>query len=544
MEGIKKYALFAGLLGILLIVVGGVSYAVIGMMTTPVAVLIWVGIILSLLFLYVNFPEIRAQLTGRSAKYGANVAVMVGVFMAILSMTAMMSVKYKARWDLTSSARYTLSKQTLKIIKSLDKDVEAISFYRSDERTRQMMEDLLDLYAVNSPNFTYWFVDPDKKPGMAEKYGVTSYRTTLIRSGGNQEVVGHELEEKLTNAILKVTRDEVKTVYFIKGHGEKSITDDGKGGYKAAGGSIAKQNFRTKELLLTEVDTVPDDCSVLILSGPQKDLLDEELEKISAYVDKGGSLLVMLDPGATPALAGYLTGYGFLVGDNIIIDTQAQVFGANYLVPVVNEYEKDHPLTEGFNLMTFFPLARSVTVQPTPEAGIYNLAKTGAGAWGETDKGTLEEGKARFDENIDKKGPLTIAAVVTMEAAKEEGDEEEEVEQAPEPVETPEVVTEGGRAPKKTERKRYARIVVIGDSDFANNTHINLAGNRDFFLNTVSWLAEEADMISIRKKEVGMTPLILTSTQGRFILWVSVVIPASIVAVIGVGVFMRRRLGE
>ncbi|MEE9613806.1 MAG: Gldg family protein [Thermodesulfobacteriota bacterium] len=511
---------FIGLLGLLLMAVGGVSYAVIGEMTTPVAVLIWSGLLLALFFFYVYFPEIKDVISGRSARYGFNMVVMVGIFASILTMTALMSVKYKAQWDLTKSGRYTLSDQTLKILKGLERDVEAVAFYRSDERTRQEMEDLLEIYASRSSRFSYWFVDPDKKPGTADKYGVTSYRTTLMMSGANREAIGVESEERITNAILKVTKDETKKIYFLKGHGENSILNDRKEGYKAISESLGKERFEVEELLIIEAGGVPEDAAVLVVSGPKKELLPDELTAITAYVQGGGSALFMLDPRTVPGVAGFLAGYGFHIGDDIIIDTLSQVFGANYLVPVVTTYEKDHPITEEFDLMTFFPLARSVSVQVTPEAGIYTLMSSGDSSWGETDRESLEEGKAEYTEGTDRPGPVPLAAVITVEALKE------------------------GDAENEGKRMKYGKIVVFGDSDFVSNTHINLAGNRDLFLNTVSWLAEEADLIAIRKKTTGMTPVILTSTQGRLILWFGVVIPPTLVAVVGFAVFMRRRLGK
>ncbi len=536
----KKYVHILGIAGVVLLAVGGVAYAIKWEMTTPIAVTVWAGVLLSLFFFYVNFSEIRAVLTGRSVKYGANAAVMVAVFIGILSLTALMSIKYKLRWDLTATKRYTLSDQTQKILKSLKKDVEAIAFYRSDERTRQAMEDLLESYAAVSPRFSYWFVDPDKQPGTAEKYGVTSYRTTLIRSGANQEVVGYESEEKVTNAILKVTRDEVKTIYFLKGHGENNIEDDKKAGYKAVAEAIRKENFKVKDLMLTGAEGVPKDCAVLVVSGPKRELLPGEVDRIKEYIERGGSVVFMLDPGDTPKLVKFLSGYGFQIGDDIIIDSLSQVFGANYLVPVVTDYAKDHPITENFNLMTFFPLARSVSIDEKPEKGRYILAKTGTSSWGEKDRKALEEGNAEYTEGEDTPGPVPIAAVTVVkvgekkEDKKKEGDKKEEDKKK----------DKAGEADDRSKRSRYGKVVVIGDSDFVSNTHINLAGNRDFFLNTVSWLAEEADLISIRKKEYGVTPVILTATQGRFVFWTSVVIPPSLVAMVGFGVFIRRRLGK
>lgn len=524
-----------GILGLLLLVAGGITYAVKSEMTTAVAGIIWAGLLLSILFIYVNFAEIKAVFSGRSVKYGFNMLVMVGIFVGILVMVGFMSIKYKARFDLTATKRYTLSEQTVKILKSLKKDVEAVAFYRSDERTRQAMEDILENYSNQSTKFKYYFIDPDRRPGMAEKHGVTSYRTTLVKSGERQEAVSFESEERITNAILKVTKSEAKVIYFLTGHGENSVADDQKSGYKAAKESIEKENFSVKELSLIDKAEVPEDASVLVVSGPQKDLLSEELTKITAFIEKGGSVIFMVDPYAAPGVVKYLGNYGFLIGNDIVVDTLSKVFGANYLVPVVTAYEKEHPITETFNLMTFFPLSRSVAVQKNPGAGIYPLAITGSGSWGETDQKALEDGKAEYNEDADLAGPVPVVSVVTVEA---KAGEEKAAPEAKEGEKKPEDPAAAAAS------SLYGKIIVVGDSDFVNNTNINLAGNRDFFLNMVSWLAEEADLISIRKKSRGLSPVILTSEQGRLVFWFGVVIPPSLISIIGIGFFIKRRAGK
>lgn len=499
------------ILGFILTIASGMTYLILGTMEVYVAVLLWVGLILLLLSFYINFSEIRGFIAKRSTRYGANTAVMVIVFLGIVAVVALMSIKYKFRWDLTETKRYTLSDQTQKVLKSLKKDVEAIAFYRMDERTKQAMEDLLENYSNHSPRFKYQFIDPDRRPGMAQRYGITSYRTTIIRSGDREELIGFEDEEKITNAILKVTRDEVKTIYILKGHGENSIGDFTNAGYKATKEAIEKENYRLKELLLLGAEEVPKDSSLLIVSGPKKDILEEEIKKIDAYIKRGGKVLFMLDPGSFPGLANFLKGYGFQIGDDIVIDKLSQVFGANYLTPVVAEYDKEHPVTKDFDIATFFPVARSVEVVRDPKKGIYPLAKTGPASWAETDKKALEEGKVEYQEGKDRKGPITIVAVAAVETSQNQP------------------------------QKEFAKLVVIGDSDFVNNTHINLAGNKDLFLNIVNWLAEEADLISIRKKEASATPVILTQTQGRVIFWVPVIILPSLVLITGIGVIFKRR---
>ncbi|MBI3752688.1 MAG: GldG family protein [Deltaproteobacteria bacterium] len=521
---------FIPILGLLLLAIGGVSYAIAGAMQTYMAALIWIGLLCMLFSFYAGFSDIKNVLSKRSTKYGANTAFMIAVFVVMLIFTAFMSIKYKTRWDMTATKRYTLSNQTLKLLGSLKKDVEAVAFYRSDERTRQALQDLLSEYKRNSSRFDYQFIDPDKNPSLAAKYNVTSYRTTLVRSGNKEEVVGFESEEKLTNAILKVSMDEVKTIYFLKGHGENNILDMQNSGYKAARESLEKENYLVKEIVLLTEEKVPDDAAVLVVSGPKKEFLPDEIKKLTAYINRGGKVLFMLDPGTVPGLVSYLKDYGFKIGDDIIIDKLSQVFGANYLTPVVTDYDKDHPITKEFNIATFFPLARSVEVENDPAKGRYELAKTGEASWAETNKKALEEGKAEYNEGKDIKGPVSIAAVTAVEVEGTSSSSEHHKQH------------EHSATAQQDGQKNYAKIVVFGDSDFVNNTNINLAGNRDFFLNTVNWLAEEADMISIRKKEPDATPVILTASQGRLIFWLPVILLPSLVLVTGLGVLSRRRL--
>ncbi len=516
----KRLLPLVGLCGLLLLATGGISYAIKGFMETYMVAILWVGLLALLFYFYVGFNSIRGFLTGRSAKYGANMATMIAVFFAILALTSFMSTRYKVRWDLTKTQRYTLSDQTKKLVRTLKRDVSAVAFYRSDERTRQQMEDLLQEVSTLSPKFSYRFIDPDKQPAAAAKYGVTSYRTTLLMSGKNQQTIGFESEEKLVNALLKVIRDEVKTIYFLKGHGENDTTDGQSSGYRGIRDSIEKENYRIKDVALLETPSIPDDCALLIISGPKKDFIEDELKKLTEYIERGGSLLFMIDPGGFPVLSEYLAGYGFTLGNNVVIDKMSQVFGANYLVPVVTHYEEKHPITEEFNVQTFFPLARTVSVNRTPEKGIFPLAFTGDASWGETDISTLysEEGTVSYDEKTDVKGPLSIAAVKIVR------------------------VNEGEDASDTGDKQSYAKLIVVGDSDFVNNTHVNLAGNKDFFLNTMNWLMAEAELISIRKKAVGMTPVILTASQGRFIFWIPVVVIPSLIMVIGIAVLTRRRI--
>ena len=536
----KRPLPWVGLLAPIFMAAGGIIYSITGEMGNLPLAMIWIGLLALLMLFHVHFAGIRTFLTQRSTRYGANMAIMVVVFVTILGMIGAMSVSYKIRVDLTANKRYSLSQQTVKLLKNLKHDVEAIAFYRNDERTRQMMVDLLSEYAYHSPKFTYWFVDPDKRPAEAAKYGVTSYRTTLIRSAGKQEIVAFESEDKVTNALMKVVREKVKTIYFVKGHGENLLEDKSEYGYAMAKQFMEKEQYQVRDLLTVGEASIPEDATLLVVSGPRTDLTTGELDKLDGFVKQGGSVLFMLDPAPLPVLMEYLSSYGFTVGNDIIVDKLIRIMGTNYLTPVVMEYNEEHPLTRDMaNIYTFFPIARSVEVEDDPAQGRYGLAKTSSSSWARS-KGQLTDDNVKFNPDQDKKGPLgimSVTAVKMIEPDAKEGTETGTAESKPTDASQPLVKD----SPPKDYLSRWGKIIVIGDSNFAGNTHIKLAGNRDLFLNAINWLAKEESLISVRKKEQGISPMTLTTMQGKLVFWIAVIIMPSLFLAIGLGVVLRRR---
>lgn len=507
--------------GILLIAIGGFIFAIGGSITLVSAAFIWIGLMLTLFILYVRFNDVRNLLGSKSSRYGANAAIMVAVFFGVIAFTAVLSETHKKRIDLTKSGRYTVSSQTKKILESLEHPVKAIAFYRNESgsmhaQQRQAMRDLLEEYASISDNFEYTFIDPDRKPGLASKYGVSEYRITLLKSGDRQVKIGNEIEEKLTNALIKLLRTSQKTVYFVKGHGEKDVNSTRKDGYRAAADAIRGDSYEVKEIMLLRHDEVPEDASVVVVSSPDTEPAQAELDKLDRYYKRGGALLVQVDPGHPPGFRTWLEQYGFKLQSDVVIDQQSQLYGGNHLTPVVYAYHKKHPLTKDFKLASYFPIANSVYIEEDLQRGRYELALTGPNAWTEMDKNQLESGEAEYDEEREKRGPIPIMAVTTYAA---KGD----------------VDVEG------TKRDKYGKFILVGDSDFADNTNINLAGNGDLFLNTISWLAEEADLIAVRAKKSALSPVVLTAAQGRAIFWIPAVMIPSIVLMAGIGIYSRRK---
>jgi ABC-type uncharacterized transport system involved in gliding motility auxiliary subunit len=469
------------------------------------------GVVLVLASLAVHAGSARRMLAGRTGRYGVNTAVMIVLLLAIVALVETVSARHSGRLDLTENRRNSLAPQTIQLLKSLPVDVNAVAFFRSDQPGKRLAEDILKQYQrYAAGKFTWRVVDPDREPGLAKRYAVESYGTVVLETKDRSERVTDAEEEKLTNGLVKLTRQGKRVVYVVQGHGEHDLGNTDRPGFSEAKTAMERSNYEVKPLALARLEKVPDDAAVLILAGPRTELLAPEMAALDGYVARNGKLLVMADPtiltpSAADGLKRYLVRYGIELGDNLVIELNpiGRLFGIGPEVPIIQQYEA-HSITRDMGgVSTLFPLARTVTPVKTPPSGVnvQPLAKTSPESWGETDRASLQAGQVKPDAQ-DPKGPLSVAAVVT---------------------------------------KDKARIVVYGTSNIAANQFINLQGNRDFFLNTVSWLAEQEDQISIRPKEAKQTPVFLTSRQAQAVWVVPVVVLPGLVLAGGIMTFVRRR---
>jgi ABC-type uncharacterized transport system involved in gliding motility auxiliary subunit len=466
----------------------------------------------------------------RTLKYGSHASLFTLIVLAVAIIVYAVVVNHNQRFDVTREKRFTLAPQSVKLLQNLPQPIKVFGFFRLEDRERTRFEDLLKQYTYHTDQLTYELVDPDRHPTVAKRYNVVAYNTVVVVGGNKEEKLLRLDEEALTNALLKVTREITKVVYFVTGHGEVSITQTDRAGYSVAKQGLEEQNYVVKELLLAQLEQVPDDAAVLVIAGPRKELLEPELQAVTAYVDQGGKLLLMLDPEIVSGFGSWLQRYGLALADDVVIETNAlgRLFGGDYHMPAVTTYEQ-HPITKDFaGMMTIFPVVRSVNVAQALPTGISTqaLVLTSPQSWAETDLKTLQEGRSTFNDGKDRKGPISIAAVATMPVKK--------------PENTPSTIPAG--AEKRPAGSQAARLVVFGDSEFATNNFFTIQGNGDLFLNTVSWLAEEEDLIAIRPREGGGSgPVVLTAAQQPLIFWLPVVLLPLAVFASGAVVLTRRR---
>ncbi len=487
------------------------------------------GLVCVLAYTLGQWRDIAKVFERRQARYGTVAGTSVVVVLAILVAINYIGAKQKKRWDLTTNKQFSLSDQTRNVLDKLDAPLQIVAFPMETETQR--FQDRLNEYQQASKRITTEFVDPDKKPAVARQYQVTQYNTIVLNYKGRTERITSDAEQDITNAIIKVVSGQQKKVYFTQGHGEKDTTSAERDGYNGVSGALGKENYTVDKLVLAQAGAVPDDASVIVVAGPRTDFFPPEIEAVKKYLAKGGKLLLELDPPDRPDsapltnLVALAHDWGMDAGNDIVVDVSGmgRLIGASEAVPVAAPPYPSHPITARFNLLTAFPLARSITAVAGGVNGhvAQPVVETSARSWAETDlKGVLNSKPVEYNEGQDKKGPITIAAAVSAALT-----------DTPKPNET----TNGDTAKPET------RVVVFGDSDFASNSALGIQGNRDLFLNTVGWLSQQENLISIRPKEADDRRITMTAAQQTNVnILTMLIIPACIFGA-GVYTWWRRR---
>jgi len=459
----------------------------------------------------------------RTVAGGVNAALSLLALLGLLVALNYLANRHHLRRDLTANRFYSLSDQTRRVLSQLDREVEVIAFYRSGDPDAEAVRDLAKEYDDLSPRLRFEVVDPDRQPARARRYPDLEYGITMVDAGDRTERVSHVDEQTLTQALIKVTRSETKRIGFVTGHGERDPLADDERGYSALSGRLKSEGFEIEPIQLAARTDVPEEIRTLVIAGAAKELLPHERQAIAAYLDRGGSVLVLADPAPSAAHADLLRPYGLELGDDIIVDVSGvgRLFGADEFLPMGLEY-RSHPLTARFDLTTVYPHARSVRALPGSPAGTEasELVFTAQASWAEStpDRRPIELGKE------DRPGPVCVLGAASRPVASGAS--------AADRADT----TTGGSSPRPE-----LRLVVAGDSDFCANGYSSFGGNLDLALNAIEWLAEEEDLIAIRPRDQEDRRAQLTQSQATIVGSVLLLAMPLLVVVAGVAVWWRRR---
>lgn len=435
-------------------------------------------------------------------------------FLGLLVAAQAIVAKHNRRLDLTPQKKFTLSERTKQVVADLKRDVHLMAFINSDRPENFFLQDLLDRMAALSPRFHYTAVDINRNPALAREYQAMQYGTLVFESDGRRKgTLLSSGENGMVSALLQATRSGEKVIYFLTGHGEGDLSSSvPQEGYTKLNGAMADEFYQVKPLSLTMSGAVPEDAAVVVLLGPKVDFLPAELSALDAYVQRGGALLVLLDPKAPPLLVTFLENHSVHLPPLVAVDPTSRLYAGEMITFRASPTARVHPMLRSVNAPPIFSLARVVEVREDSAKGIIAnpiLATSGEG-FGTAETNLTTEGTATLaPERGDMPGPVPIAGEVAF----------------------------------RTKGEKLGRIVVFGDVDLANNSLLEQGGNKDLFVNAVNWLAEDIEQMAARSEmqKSGIHQLFLGAEQGRTVLLLSTVMLPGMFVLVGVSLFLWRR---
>jgi len=449
---------------------------------------------------------VRRFLTGRQARYGSNSLILTVAFIGIIFVTNYIVFQNPKSWDLTEDKSNTLADETLQALATLPEKVTATAFYTGALDSSAADELLLKFKTNSGGKFDYTFVNPDMDPIAAREAGITGDGKIMLQMGETKEIASYADESELTKTLIRLISPEPRAVYFLEGHGEPALDEN----FSTAKATLESKNYTVNSLNLISTNKIPEDALAIIVAGPMKPLTASEVDLLKAYVNAGGSLVVLEDPtiltefgDSADPLAKYLTtDWGITLNNDVVID----LVNTQNPLQAVSSQVGQHPITQNLteNYIVILPQARSLSVSGQVENVIQTpIILTTEQSWGETELASDEQ--PEFDAEKDIPGPLNLA-----------------------------IVGENGAT--------SGRVVVFGNSLFATNDGFDAFGNGNMFINSVDWAAEQEDILNITPREQTMRTFIPPTNAGFIIMIiVAVLVLPGMVVFAGVSSWLTRR---
>lgn len=522
----KNVQKVAAIIGLILIVSGLLVYGIYPELPGgPVSA--FVGLLIVAVYIFLNRDEIKDAISLRTAKYGTNALIFIGVVFLIIVIINAISERVRYKADVTSTKVNSLTEQTEKVLKVLKKPLKIYGFIPAkDISAKEMFRSFCEKYSYSSGGkVSCEVVKPDQQPALARKYIVGSNDTQVygFESGDMYTRVEFLTEEDFTSGIIKINRNLKKTLYFTSGHGEGSITADTQYDYNKLSIKLENLGYKVRDIFLPQLRNVPEDCSALIILSPKTAFMPQEIAKIQDYLNRGGSLLVMVDPLSNSELNPLIEQYGMKLTDNVVIDRASNL--GDPFIPLINRYGA-HMITQsskGTIPQTFYNEARSIQILNTSDNNIDVkplVATSIQYSYGERNiKLYKEQNKAKFDKDEDIPGPLYIAAaaIKSIQNAK------------------------SSDMLNNNNPSKAAKVVVFGDSDFACNRDLDFYGNNVLIMNVINWLAGDLDLISIQRPITKPNIIDLTHDTLTLIFYICTILIPIIMFITGGFIWWKKR---
>jgi ABC-type uncharacterized transport system involved in gliding motility auxiliary subunit len=521
-----------------------------------------------------SLDRVRLWLKKRSTQYGLSLAITAVMAIAILGAVNYVAVLYNKKADVTANQLHTLSDQSKHVAQNLKEGITLRVWTTSLDRMSANldMRKFLENYKIASKGkIKVEIKNPNEDRAGAAKDNVKRDNLIVIRSDSGREARIDNFsdtkgEEQITNGIIQAIKGGKKTVCFVSGHGELSLSNDKADGLSFVRDRLNDSSYTAKEINIATENKIPDECEALVLAGPRGDALDQEVKLLDEYMHKGGKVLALLGPSSSASWRKLVEPYGVKVRSDLIIDPRVNP----PIAIATKNYSQDVEIVKSFNQLVVFPEASSLSV---PTAGGENGANVKTFVSSESytyaKPGDLKSIKTLQPGPSDMRGPLPVAVLITkpvqdVSSTNGKGAPALTPGQSPKTPKKEEPSTKtgswkwpslirsayaqnphatlplpvGASSADKKNAKNEMSVILIGNSSFVANSFVTQAGNMDLFLNSINYLLKDQDLIGIRPREIGQASLEISQENLRQV--VSTVFLISLAFLVG-GVMASRR---
>ena len=427
----------------------------------------------------------------KTTKHGTNMGVLIFGFMGFMVAANVLGARHYKTWDFSVNQMNSLSEQSIQLLKNLKTDLKVIYLYKENsanlEGNRKAFTELIRRYQDQSDQLKLEFVEADEQPEIAKKYDFRGAQAIYLDYNGKTSRIEKLDEQTLTSALVRVTREKSKTIYFTTGHGEPDLesTDlaEGTGFLKNL---LKDNNYTAKTINFATLEKMPTDMDVLAITGPVQPFQNLEIQAIEGYMKSGGSVLIALTYPDKSGLEKLLNKAGIQIQNGFVMNVITSPMGP-IVVPKEatkgSKFSENHSVTKVFSkndgISMMRPLALKKASAAVPEITVEELVVAPASML-YTDPALVKEG-TRADH------------ILAMAAT--------------------------GLFPGLGKSEKPFNLIVFGDFHLLTNQMLSLFVNRDLLLNSIALLAKEENLISITPKEPSGTRIDLTSTKEAVLFW-------------------------
>ncbi len=478
---------------------------------------------LNAIFLWIAKSMLKKMFQSRTMRFGTSAAfysLIVGFILIVINIG---SQDFYKEFDFTVEKINTLTDQTVKIASQVKEPLNITAFFDAQNPLKENAKKLLSAYEGLNKNIHVLFADPDQEKILTEEKKTTD-GDILIEYKGQSHITKELSEQGITQALVKVSRTNTPVVCFTTGHGEMSIdeSEESPRSLSILKASLSNEGYEPKSMSLM-TDQIPPECTLVVIASPTQRFAPSEVAVFDNYLTTGGRLMALLDPLLPDTkvekqrfeihptgFEDLLKKWGIKLGQNIMLEKHLTLFqGVQADLSVRSMRYGNHPIVDALKgKQTVFETVQSVEQQSGFDGTSYELIKSAdqGNSWAETSVDLLFREKKAVPDGRDINGPVNIAIAVEKEGA------------------------------KKTQ------LLVFGDGDFVSNGLIQAYEfNYDLFLNSVNWMSDDVQHISIRPKKFRTSAVELNPEQSNAIFYLAIITLPMLVLIFGINLWWYRR---